>query len=1507
MSNSNIDIDKVIYKLLQGLRQKGFSIGTDAYIKTTDLFHWFLKEKKGNSFADFATYLAPLICKSDEEQTNFNQIFKGLFTDEFSAFEHSFFAERERIDEEKKDKKNKILQYAITLFLCSLLAFGMYKLWQYNNKPPKPYYENLLTQPFYVNKNDSVAFSENPVFKKAKDTGKFSVEYNIHKAKKIRKGFSVKHSFDTYGKDSITVKIKSLKPGIDSTLEFSEIFIGPEKPTITAEKDDIETGDENVYTANMDEGINTNFYWEIKLLNEKKDTVYPLYLNSKTIKHSFKKEGEYSITVKYDKATSAFLKDFPDDKLTATFYQKVKTRGLQLDSNYIPPKENSTTNINRFWVVGLSLLSCLFFYFTYKIYRKNRLPKTESRIKDDDFFSGSNPPYDLKFLNRNKNISYTYDLLRLSNHLKKRIESVDAYLDISKTIKQSIANRGFPTPGFSQKQHTRQCLFLIDQAYKNSQQIKLFSYLAMYLLQQQVKLDFYFYYQIPDKFYTDEDGPRTSLQTLKDRYYNCTLIFFTDGTNFPEYNAPQLKESITNGFAFWQQRLLVTPVNFNDWGRNEKLLSTYFNVVPADVVGLLELIRAMDTESTDVKMLQGQYYTYESKHVDFSTVKGLKEYLKDEELFQWLCALAIHPKIYWELILEIGKAIVVNDTKINYENLLKIARIQWVHEGNFPTATRLELLKVLTAENEIKARDTFLKMLDEISIGDEHFSFEEKQISKYANSFVLYASGIQKYRDDKNIQDGEERFISLYKKQNLSDNAFKIYIEKKETAEGNWNTPVNSENENIGIEKYIHNKEEAQLNKIKYERIKRNIKLARYAACAIAPLLLLIYIFLNKNAIAQSSANDYLNIAETSIQTFNTTDIVLDTKTCIYKLLSASNDSVANLEILNESTILLNQNITLADSLSVTSTLKNISPDSNKNITYRLTINGQLFMTDLPLMAGTHQLSLVGCEKKPLNVTYNTGYKEDTTAVFKAFEGTAYLIEVKPTTEYEKPKANMIIFDSAIGRQEMFRYGDNLIQAGFPLKNVTIRSGENTRMDITITGERDLNSLPNFTTKSLRDLLIGDSSKSVEKVNKQSIQIIYGERLASSKIVQLNSCLQNMFVVKTMPRAYIRTLVNEVKYYDDRYKDSLKSLLACLKTYFPDKKFELVKSVEAKGNTDVAKIYLYDEAIHVQSVSISLSDEILVPQANKFKNDLIKAGYKSSALNADANIKSSIIEYHLKDQLFSANEIKRIYSNYFRTSEVSVQYNPDPKNELIYVRIKKLNEPTKERFFLNNVKFPSKINMKNKFQMAFSVGFDNLLNPSSSTNYNGKICLSENSLKQNKALYICENFNFARVNRSTIIKEIDATYNSSGTYSVRIIIEQLKIDTIVGMVRIEENTVEDFVRKCDTIFTYIGPGEDYVVFKGKTYEKYNLSKKGIDCSLLKKDAKSATINLTAGKCPSVNFTFYAGETKTVTLCDDSKITLVYINSANTSTNRQNNWALFDAIFCKPVQKNTRKM
>ena len=553
--------------------------------------------------------------------------------------------------------------------------------------------------------------------------------------------------------------------------------------------------------------------------------------------------------------------------------------------------------------------------------------------------------------------------------------------------------------------------------------------------------------------------------------------------------------------------------------------------------------------------------------------------------------------------MEIGKAIVVNPAKINYETLLKLARIQWIHEGNFPTNLRLELLKELTKENEIKAREIFLKMLDEIPMGDEQFSYEEKQMSRYANSFVLFATGIPKYITDKNIQDDEEKFISLYKNESIADNAFKIYIEKKETAEGDWNTPISSENENIGIEKYIDAKEKDELNAIRNERLKRNNKLARYIGGSVAVLLLLGYIFFNKDAIAKSRVNKYLKITDSTLLTKKSIFISVDTTECLKKLLLLSKDSVATLEIIKGSSLVAKKIIKYGDSLILPVTLKNfLNENENKNITYRLIVNEQVFRKQMLMLAGNYFISLTGCEKERLNITYNVGYNEDTTAVFSAFSEERNLINKIPATNKNIPKANRVTFDSILGKNEIFYYADKLIKAGFPLKNVSIRNRQTAQKNIVIDGKDSLNTMPNFTSTMLRAFVFPDSTNQVNKINKPTIKIIYGGGVAISKIMQIKTCLEKTFTVITTKKVTYISAVNNLKYFKENFKDSVKNLLVCLKTYFPEKVFEVLKSTSTKSNTDVAEIYLLDDNTFLWSVSITVSNDILLPQARPCGN-----------------------------------------------------------------------------------------------------------------------------------------------------------------------------------------------------------------------------------------------------------------------------------------------------------------
>ncbi|WP_462220813.1 hypothetical protein, partial [Ferruginibacter sp.] len=181
----------------------------------------------------------------------------------------------------------------------------------------------------------------------------------------------------------------------------------------------------------------------------------------------------------------------------------------------------------------------------------------------------------------------------------------------------------------------------------------------------------------------------------------------------------------------------------------------------------------------------------------------------DNILFQWIAALAVYPKITWQLTLALGKAIMDTYGKtheLNFTTLLRIARIKWMKDGKFPDYTRLNLLKNLSKQNEVVAREHILMLLNEIPDADltgEHFAYEEKETQRLINEFNLYAFDPVKYAGYKKSKD---LLAQLWHHQQITDTPAQAYLENKDLQ---WQTIINkpatnaSVAENISLPQYF--------------------------------------------------------------------------------------------------------------------------------------------------------------------------------------------------------------------------------------------------------------------------------------------------------------------------------------------------------------------------------------------------------------------------------------------------------------------------------------------------------------------------------------------------------------------------------------------------------------------------------------------------------------------------------------------------------------------------------
>lgn len=471
------------------------------------------------------------------------------------------------------------------------------------------------------------------------------------------------------------------------------------------------------------------------------------------------------------------------------------TVDIRQTGNLIVPK----TQLDRryywaLWVLGI-LLILLIGYYIWLVDRDRRKKKSESPLLADPDnplarFTSDEPPLEIPLENRDAELitrdQLFYQLVRM---LRQPTESELQRLHVARTMQATMHEGGFPTLMFQARLVETEYLFLIDRSQVRSQQVALFEYLFRAFVGENVCVERFFFHKTFDRF-TNETHPKgLSLRQLTDAYHHQTLLIWSNGSPllYPPY--PVVEPAIREALTDWESRAILTPVPFADWGSKERALQADFLLLPADLTGQLRLIQALQEKQThqDTYLRQQTNDLYSTEYVEFQEIDELREYL-GEALFQWLAALALYPRIRWEIVVEMGRALLPPEA-VNFTNLLKLARISWMHEGSFPDYTRLELLKALRPENEAKARQTLLRMLNyaEQYFPGEHVYDGEKYLLQTVNQFTLYVHDPDTFTD---YQPAQEEFKKLYEQGYFPDGATLRYLENPG---GQWATLLPAE------------------------------------------------------------------------------------------------------------------------------------------------------------------------------------------------------------------------------------------------------------------------------------------------------------------------------------------------------------------------------------------------------------------------------------------------------------------------------------------------------------------------------------------------------------------------------------------------------------------------------------------------------------------------------------------------------------------------------------------
>jgi hypothetical protein len=443
----------------------------------------------------------------------------------------------------------------------------------------------------------------------------------------------------------------------------------------------------------------------------------------------------------------------------------------------------------------------------------------------------------LQFSNRDHLIHRPGRLQKVKHILQTPAYVENPAIDIKASINKSVREAGLATIVTESEWLDRKYIFICERKAQDAHMTWLLDYVVKHVKAANPNVIRYNYSD--DIMVLEDINERPiTLKQLAFLYPHHHVIIIGNCNSFFELDNLLLKEDILEPFGQWAFKAIITPVPLPDWSyMEEQLQDNGFHIVPAEIEGIEQLTKAIIEDAAIKKelLMRSLGDMYSVSKFDFRYIDQLKAYLNNEQLFQAVCALAVYPFLKWPITLTLFAAFEKSwpGFVLSYDNLLKVARIPWLHTGRLDQAIRLQLLDALDTKTEIMARETIVKMLDEMKSHTPHGSpaFTELQVQYNINAFFLYSHDQLQYKRYAGVKE-----VIGYYWNNLDEWELKEHVNRKSSGL----IPGSQAKVTAAVEEFV-------VQEKQYE--KQNIRLAKISVVILPAALLFILFTVFKPAI----------------------------------------------------------------------------------------------------------------------------------------------------------------------------------------------------------------------------------------------------------------------------------------------------------------------------------------------------------------------------------------------------------------------------------------------------------------------------------------------------------------------------------------------------------------------------------------------------------------------------------------------------------------------------------
>ena len=379
-----------------------------------------------------------------------------------------------------------------------------------------------------------------------------------------------------------------------------------------------------------------------------------------------------------------------------------------------------------YWPLLLLLLSAAA-YCWWKWWHRPDPNQLAAKAQDialkNRFAAPDKNPYSIPFAPAESKIQADKSQFEIAHSLRNRQRGNRQILDIEATLNSTVEQGGFPSVQYKYSSRPTDYLVLIDLQSAESHLARLFQYLANMLQDQDVLLDIFYYQKDFQHCWNARHPKGIDFTQLHRLYPQQRLIIMGDARALVEQVSDnQLLNPIwERQLRKWNERILLTPLPIVSWTFLEARLYRLFALFPADLLGIMQAVRFIEAGAAEEDLpttLKEWEIQLQKSQVEEDTIRRWRtvaqheEYLADHpDVLRWLKALVVYPNPTWNVTIAIGKAL---DVPITYDNLLLLARIPWLQDGNFKVRLWRNFWADLSKTDEKLARNAVKEELEAV-------------------------------------------------------------------------------------------------------------------------------------------------------------------------------------------------------------------------------------------------------------------------------------------------------------------------------------------------------------------------------------------------------------------------------------------------------------------------------------------------------------------------------------------------------------------------------------------------------------------------------------------------------------------------------------------------------------------------------------------------------------------------------------------------------------------------